>query len=81
MEDMRVIPYIAFESEMARNERDKKRLLGICVLLIFLLVFSNLGWFYYENQFEDTVITQENEDGYNNYIGDDGDITYGETDY
>jgi hypothetical protein len=52
------------------------------IILIVLLVASNVGWLIYESQFEstETTITQENTDGYNNYIGNDGDIINGQTD-
>ena len=69
-----------------RHERREKRLVGIIALLIVLLVGSNIGWLVYESQFEvveettETIITQENADGYNNYIGNDGDIDNGEAD-
>ena len=69
------IPYIVFEADMARFERIIKRLWITVILLIVLLVGSNIAWLIYENSFEDVVITQENEDGYNNFIGNDGDIT------
>lgn len=69
------IPYIVFEADMARFERIIKRLWITVILLIVLLVGSNIAWLIYENSFEDIVITQENEDGYNNFIGNDGDIT------
>lgn len=73
------VPYLAHESAMARAERTQKRLVWIIVLLIVLFVGSNFAWLVYENSFEDVVITQENADGYNNYIGNDGDINNGET--
>ena len=73
------VPYLVHESAMARAERTQKRLTWIIVLLIMLLVGSNFAWLVYENSFEDVVITQENADGYNNYIGNDGDINNGET--
>lgn len=66
-----------------RHLRREKRFVAIIVLLIILLVGSNVGWMIYESQYEvveETTITQENEDGYNNYIGNDGDIVNGETD-
>ena len=67
----------------AMAERTIKRL-WICVLvLIIALIGTNAGWLYYESQFEDVVATeivQDNADGYNNYIGNDGDIVNGETD-
>jgi hypothetical protein len=66
-----------------RHLRREKRFVAIIVLLIILLVGSNICWLVYESQYEvveETTITQENEDGYNNYIGNDGDIVNGETD-
>ena len=76
------VPYIVHESAMARAERGAKRLWVVIILLIVLLVGSNGAWLWYESQFETvtTEITQENADGYNNYIGNDGDIVNGETD-
>ena len=78
------VPYVVHESAMARAERQAKRLVAVIILLIVLLVGSNIGWLVYNSRFEvveeSTVITQENADGYNNYIGNDGDIVNGETD-
>lgn len=73
------VPYIVHESAMARAERTAKRLWITILTLIFLLVGSNCVWILYENQFEDIEIVQENADGYNSFIGNDGDIAYGET--
>ena len=73
------VPYIVHESSMARMERQIKRLWITILTLIFLLVGSNCIWILYENQFEDIEIVQENADGYNSFIGNDGDIVYGET--
>ena len=72
------VPYIVHESSMARMERQIKRLWITILTLIFLLVGSNCIWILYENQFEDIEIVQENADGYNSFIGNDGDIVYGE---
>lgn len=74
------IPYIAHESAMARAERMAKRLWVVIIVLIVLLFGTNAGWLWYESQFEyfettnKTEISQDNEGGYNNYIGNDGDI-------
>lgn len=73
--DDKLIPYIAFESVTARQERTTKRLWVICIILIVALLATNGAWLYWESQWGDVVITQENEDGYNNYVGNDGDIT------
>ena len=83
--DMAVMP-------IAQHEKDQNRLMGIIksliaviVILIVLLVGSNVGWLIYNSQFEvveestQTSITQDNDGGHNNYIGNDGDIINGET--
>ena len=78
------VPYIVHESSMARMERHIKRLWITILTLIFLLVGSNCAWLWWNNQWETVEsleITQENDGGYNNYIGNDGDIVNGETDY
>lgn len=73
--DVKLIPYIAFESVTARQERTIKRLWVICIILIVALLATNGAWLYWESQWEDVVVTQENADGYNNYVGNDGYIT------
>jgi len=75
MKDDITIPYIAHEADMARQERSNKRLWILCIILVILLIGSNVAWLYYENQFEDVVVTQDNADGYNNFVGNDGNIT------
>ena len=71
------------ELSLAMAERNAKRYWILCIIIfvvLFLaLVISNVCWIRYENSFEDVVITQDNADGYNSYIGNDGDINYGET--
>lgn len=78
------VPYIVHEASMARSERTVKRLWATIILLILLFVGSNAAWIWWNNQWETVEsweITQENEDGNNNYIGHDGDIENGETDH
>ena len=74
------VPYIAHESAVARLERVIKRLWVLVLALIILLCASNAAWIWWESQFEEVRIEQENESGYNNFIGNDGDIYNGETD-
>ena len=76
------VPYIAHESAVARLERVIKRLWVLSLVLIILLAASNAAWIWWESQYEtiETTITQENADGYNNYIGNDGDIVNGNAD-
>lgn len=74
------IPYFAHEGAMSRMERTNRRLWILCIILIVLLTLTNGAWIWYENQFVDEItVTQDNKDGYNNYIGNDGDITNGTT--
>ena len=74
------VPFIVHEGTMARAEITIKRLWITILLLIVLLVGTNGAWIWYESQFDDIAISQENEDGYNNFVGNDGDIFNGETD-
>lgn len=79
-EQRQTVPYIVHEADMARQERTIKRLWIALILVIVLLVGSNCAWLWCESQFTDemtTEITQENDGGYNNYIGNDGDIHNG----
>ena len=80
MDNTEKISYWVYESAQARADRRFQKMWILVLVLIVLLVGSNAGWLYYEQQFEDTVITQDNANGYNNYIGNDGDITNGKAD-
>ena len=51
--------YLAIESALARLERTNRRLFILCVILILLLLATNIGWLYWENQWEDVVVTQD----------------------
>lgn len=72
---MQNIPYVVHESEMTRQERIHKRDFIEKIILIILLVITNLGWLYYESQFEyvETTqeVTQDAEDGINYFVGGD----------
>ncbi len=78
--DLLMIPYVVLEANRASSDKEKKQLWIVIILLIIMLVGTNGAWLWYESQFETvttTEITQENSDGYNNYIGNDGDINNG----
>ena len=81
--DMAVMPIAQHEKDQNRLMGIIKRLISVIVVLIVLFVGSNVGWLIYNSQFEvveeSTTITQDNAEGYNNYIGNDGDIVNGET--
>lgn len=74
------VPFVVFESTKATMERTIRRLWILVLVLVIMLVGTNAAWIYYESQWEvveTTSITQENDNGYNNYIGNDGDIYNG----
>lgn len=56
------VPYIVFEGEMARWERNSKRLTIIVIILIALLALSNGAWLYVWNQY-DTYSYDYEQDG------------------
>lgn len=77
------IPYIAYESEMARNERHIKRLIIALIVVVAAIFLSNAAWLFawcqYDYIGEESVIEINGTDGGNaNYIGNDGDIINGE---
>ena len=67
LQDMKDVPYIVFETELARLERIIRRMFVLAVVSIVLLVGTNAYWLYYESQFEEveTTVTQDlnSEDG------------------
>lgn len=74
------VSFVVFESTKATMERTIRRLWILILVLVIMLVGTNAAWIYYESQWEvveTTSITQENDNGYNNYIGNDGDIYNG----
>ena len=83
--DMPPVPFAAHEAALARSERNSKRMWIVILVLILALIGTNLAWIIYNSQFEtieeNTVVEQENSNGDNNYIGNDGDITYGKTEH
>ena len=67
---------------MEERTKTNKRMFIIIMTLIVLLFAETVFMFYTLNDigtYEDTV-TQENDNGYNNYIGNDGDINNGKAD-
>lgn len=64
---MKDVPYIVFESEMARLERIIKKQFILIIVTILLLVGTNAYWIWYESQFVDEVsVTQDVDSGNGN---------------
>lgn len=76
---MQTIPYIAYESAQARNERVVKRLIVALIIVVTMLFASNVIWiiewtsYDYVEEGEEIMIDAGNE-GNANYIGNDGSI-------
>lgn len=79
MDDKTQIPYIVYETEMTRSERNFKRLWVVVIILISLLVTTNLCWLAYKSQFETVESTEINaeQDGSGINIVGAGDVDYG----
>ena len=78
--EVNAIPYIAYESSMARMERVNKKLWIALLVLIVALVGTNAGWLWWENQWQyvqsDTTI-EATQDGSGTNIVSGGDLNYG----
>ena len=59
---MKEIPYIVFESEMARLERIIKKQFILVVVAICFLIGTNACWLWYESQFEEITTTEVTQD-------------------
>jgi hypothetical protein len=80
MEDKQTVSYLAFESEMSRNERHTKRLTIALVISIILIFLSNALWLYAWMQYdylstESTTTTYTQDSNGINIIGDSNDVT------
>jgi uncharacterized membrane protein YjdF len=82
MEEQMTVPYIVHESAMARSERHIRRLVIALIVAIVMIAITNITWLIIWNSYEyvgDSSVSVEGE-GTANYIGNDGDITNGESD-
>lgn len=76
------VPYIVFEGSMARSERHIKRLVIALIIAVVMIAVTNIAWLWVWNSYEyvgDTSEISVEGEGNANYIGNDGDITNGES--
>lgn len=77
--DVERIPYIAYESALARNERTIKRLIIALVLSIVLMFASNAMWAYcwmqYDYSSEETTVSQDGKGS--NVYGNNNEVNNG----
>ena len=73
----------SFALELLQDQRKANKRMFIIIMTLIILLFAETVFMFYTLQdigtYEDTI-TQENDNGYNNYIGNDGDINNGKTD-
>ena len=79
-ETVEKILYIAFEGEMTRMERVNHRLWILCICLLVALLGTNIGWIYYESQWEVVETTEttnmdaSSDNGGNAIINGEGEV-------
>ena len=74
------VPFLVYDSTIARFERTIEKLWILCITVIVLLIGTNAFWIYYENQFEDITVTQEVDNGEGNTnVSGIGGISNGES--
>lgn len=59
---MRDVPYIVFESELARLERIIRKQFVLIIVAVVFLVGTNACWLWYESQFEEVTTTEVTQD-------------------
>ena len=75
------IPYFVHQDDMNKLDMSHKRvekwLLALCIAMFIALVGTNAYWIYYENSFQDVVVTENSQDGEGINIMGGGDVSYG----
>lgn len=73
----------SFATEILKDYKKQNKRQFIVILVILCMWFATGCYLVYvlnDIGVEETVVTQDNADGYNNYIGNDGDIVNGKAD-
>ena len=75
--DEKISGEAAQEIFVAIMERQVKRLFILCLVIFSALVISNAAWIFYENTYQDVVVTENTQDGEGINILGGGDVNYG----
>lgn len=73
----------SFAMELLEDYKKSNKRLFVIIIVILAMWFATIGYLVYILNDVGTIeetITQDNENGYNNYIGNDGEIINGEAD-
>lgn len=78
--ESKLIPFVAYESMQAKDERIIRRLIAAVIIATVLMFLTNLIWLWAWLQFDyyGQEVTVDANGGDANYIGNNGDIN-GET--
>lgn len=75
------IPYFVHQDDMNKLDQSHKRvekwLIGFAVALFVALVGTNAYWIWYEQSYQDVVVTENSQDGEGINIMSGGDVSYG----
>lgn len=71
-----VVPYIVYESAMARSERHIRRLLWTLLVVVILLAATNLAWMHVWESYDYTGYTYSQDGEGINLIGDRNGVDY-----
>ena len=71
------VPYIVHEAAMARNEREKKRLVVALIVAIMLAFATSVGWLVYESRYETVDYSYAQDGKGTNIIGDGNEVDNG----
>ena len=74
------IPYMVYEDDMARMERQITRLWKVIIFLVIAIIVIVIGFLVYLNQYDfESYEVVSRDGGYASFIGNDGDINYGKS--
>lgn len=85
------VEQVSFAMELLQFSKDQNKVLEknnkrmfIIILVLIGVIVTSVGYNIYllndTSTVETTEVTQDNDNGNNNYVGNDGDITNGKTD-
>jgi hypothetical protein len=69
-----------YSAIMADRKNKRLTIVVIVVVIFWALTFAYLAYVLNDIGVAETNVTQDNANGYNNYIGNDGEINNGKTD-
>lgn len=86
-EEVKEVKKETLATDILKDYKNQNKRMFIIIIIILIMWFITIGYLVYVLNDIGTIettstqeVSQENTDGYNNYIGNNGDITNGKTD-